>query len=727
MENLTGKQLGIYQVLAPIGQGGMAAVYKAYQPNMDRYVAVKVLPRHFASDPDYVGRFRQEAKIVAQLQHPRILPVFDFGETDGYTYLVMPFVEGGTLNEQMHGRPLPFRQIKLYISQVCEALDYAHAHGIVHRDIKPSNILVDERGNCLLMDFGIAKILEGTSRFTQSGAAIGTPAYMSPEQSRGEKVSSRSDIYSLGVILYEMATGSKPFDAETPAAVMMKHILDPLLPPRQINSLIPENLEKVILKALAKLPENRFETAGSMLEALQAAIPDQMLSQDAQKTGAFTPAATWAVENQHTNTNPPRAVQPGSKSSKRFWILGGIVGLMFCVLASAAIILGMFINGTSQQTPTLPSTQTSSSSNLKQDLTATPESKNPAPVSTIPPANTGVQPIVQPVLPRDIQTLDDSTNKVEQVITALDASGLIHVAWVEHLNNHTEGYHAVLSLDGKWSNKESFTSDFNTIGNTLQLLKNPQGTICAFFSAGDDWYERCFEKGAQGPANKVAHASLAYLTFAYDLDGSIQYISYVNVYKRVTFNNVLLSDSALTDGPFQFLIDKSGVYHLIWSQMSRDKFAVIYRFSSDKGVTWTPAKELSKIGSGLITGPILLQDPQGNMALLFRSSQLLYRHWTQASGWGDAVDITGQNRDPRLISLALGPDGLPQVIWQEFNGMYYTRQLADNTWTPPVFINNSSVTKIITPQITVDSQGKIYLSWADIGSETPGIKFVKLP
>src|SRR3990167_6529860 len=163
MEDLTGKQLGPYQVTAPLGEGGMAAVYKAYHPAMDRYVALKILPRHFASDPLFVARFQQEAKVIAKLQHPHILPVFDFGEADGYTYLVMPFIQSGTLANRMAGNPLPWPQIRAIISQVGDALDYAHARGLIHRDVKPSNVLIDERGNCLLTDFGIAKMVEGTA------------------------------------------------------------------------------------------------------------------------------------------------------------------------------------------------------------------------------------------------------------------------------------------------------------------------------------------------------------------------------------------------------------------------------------------------------------------------------------------------------------------------------------------------------------------------------------
>jgi serine/threonine protein kinase len=270
MEDLTGKQLGPYRIVASLGEGGMAAVYKAFQPAMDRYVALKILPRTFAEDPLFVGRFEHEAKVIAKLQHIHILPVHDYGEAEGYTYIVMPFVEGGTLTGLLHSKPLPLKQIASIVWQVGDALDYAHTRGIVHRDVKPSNILIDQRGNCLLTDFGIAKMIEGTTRFTVTGGIIGTPAYMSPEQGLGQQIDARSDIYALGVILYEMATGQVPFQAETPMAIIVKHINDPLPLPRRVNPAISEALERVILKSMAKNPADRYQTAGELGQAVRA-------------------------------------------------------------------------------------------------------------------------------------------------------------------------------------------------------------------------------------------------------------------------------------------------------------------------------------------------------------------------------------------------------------------------------------------------------------------------
>ena len=269
-----GQMLGPYRIINQVGKGGMATVYKAYQPSVDRYVAIKVLPSQLAESREFATRFQQEARIIAKLEHPHILPVFDYGESDGVAYFVMRYMDAGTLKEKMiEGRPLPLQEIDRLFTQLANALSYAHSKGIVHRDLKPANVLIDSHGNVFLTDFGIAKLLESASpRLTQTDAIMGTPAYISPEQAQGQTVDQRSDIYSLGIILYEMVTGSVPFTAETPLAVLFKHISDPLPPPSLVKPDIRPSIEQVLLKALAKDPRDRFSTAAEFVAAWERAL-----------------------------------------------------------------------------------------------------------------------------------------------------------------------------------------------------------------------------------------------------------------------------------------------------------------------------------------------------------------------------------------------------------------------------------------------------------------------
>jgi len=270
MSTLIGKKLGNFEVVEEIGHGGMATVFKAYQPALDRFVAIKVLPAGSAKDSTFQKRFVQEARAIARLYHPHILPVHDFGEHDGTTYIVMEYVTGGTFKKKLKPQGMPLREAIDLILQACQALECAHQNNIVHRDVKPGNMLLRSENFLLLADFGIAKILEATSMLTRTGVGIGTPQYMSPEQGTGTQVDGRSDIYSLGVVLYQAVTGRVPFGApgDAPLTISLKHVNDPLPPPRQYVADLPPMVEQVIVKSLEKDPTRRFQTAGEMIEAL---------------------------------------------------------------------------------------------------------------------------------------------------------------------------------------------------------------------------------------------------------------------------------------------------------------------------------------------------------------------------------------------------------------------------------------------------------------------------
>src|SRR5512143_3399788 len=268
---LIGKTLGSFEILEAIGQGGMALVYKARQPAMNRIVALKVLSTPMTVNPAFLARFKQEAQMIASLEHTHILPVYDMGEQDGWVFIAMRYMSHGTLTARIAQGPIPLKDVSQWIEQIGSALDYAHQRGVIHRDVKPSNVLLDAQGNAFLADFGIAKWSEGSISLTGS-SVIGTPQYMSPEQGQGLKIDGRSDEYSLAIMAYEMLIGRPPFEADTPLAIVLKHITEPLTPPIAINPRVPQAVSDVISKALNKDPNDRYPTTAAFAQALSTVI-----------------------------------------------------------------------------------------------------------------------------------------------------------------------------------------------------------------------------------------------------------------------------------------------------------------------------------------------------------------------------------------------------------------------------------------------------------------------
>jgi formylglycine-generating enzyme required for sulfatase activity len=281
MVDLSNRQLGQYQLIEVIARGGMAVVYKAHQPSLERYVAVKVMTHD--RDPQFASRFKREARAIAQLQHHNILPIYDYGEQDGLLYLVLQYIEQGATLGDIFGAPLEPEQALRLISHVLRALEYAHSRGIIHRDIKPANVLMPSPDWPMLADFGIAKLLnDDQQRLTVPGLIVGTAAYMAPEQATGQPIDARTDIYATGIMLYEMLTGRVPFDAETPIAVLTNHVYDPPPPPRSLNPNLSIAIENAVLRAIAKDPAARFQTAGEMAAELDRLVA--RIDQDRKRT-----------------------------------------------------------------------------------------------------------------------------------------------------------------------------------------------------------------------------------------------------------------------------------------------------------------------------------------------------------------------------------------------------------------------------------------------------------
>jgi tRNA A-37 threonylcarbamoyl transferase component Bud32 len=295
--DLTGHTIGRYRLIEKLGQGGMAQVYKAYQPNLDRCVAIKVLHPYLVGNADFAARFRREARAIAALEHPHIVRVYDFDSEGEVAFLVMEYLEGSSLKAVLRdldrqNMRMDLQEAVRIIATLADALDYAHRQGMVHRDIKPSNVVITTDGRPVLTDFGIAHMVDSTA-VTGSSGVLGTPAYMSPEQGKGQPGDARSDIYALGVLLYQLCTGRVPFDADTPYAIVLKHITAPLPRPCSLNPDLPEAVERVILKALAKDPDDRFQSAGDLGRALRAAVEGQGKTQSRPRHRRTVPP--WAM------------------------------------------------------------------------------------------------------------------------------------------------------------------------------------------------------------------------------------------------------------------------------------------------------------------------------------------------------------------------------------------------------------------------------------------------
>lgn len=302
-----------YELQAKIGDGGMAAVYKALDLRLNRVVAIKILRDTYATDPQFLARFKREAQQSASLNHPNVVRVFDVGEDGGVHYIVMEYVDGSSLKEVIQKQgPLPIARALEITAEICDGIASAHALGLIHRDIKPQNILLDKTGKAKVTDFGIAKS-SNTATLTEAGITMGTVHYFSPEQARGQQVVPQSDIYSIGIVLFEMLTGQIPFDSDTAVALAMKHIEEPPPPPRRLNPSIPPVVEQIVLRALAKDPSRRFSTAEEMSRALRTVLSQTQTGQDqgtmaVRPTDAPRPATggPGGVYAAQTQINPPQ-------------------------------------------------------------------------------------------------------------------------------------------------------------------------------------------------------------------------------------------------------------------------------------------------------------------------------------------------------------------------------------------------------------------------------------
>ncbi len=283
--DLSGQVLNQYELLDVLGKGGMAVVYRARQTNINRHVAMKVMSNTLTGDSDFLTRFRHEADLIAKLEHPNILPIYDYGSAGEYFYLVLRLMDGGSLDTYMNGNPLSLHDVDRFLTQIASALDFAHQHRVVHRDLKPNNVLLDRHGNAYLMDFGIAKVISD-STLTTTNTIMGTPGYMAPEQWKLTPFDHRIDIYSLGIMTYEMLTGSTPFIGQTPLQYMYAHLHEQIPRPSNFVYGLPAEVDKVLMRATAKDPKRRYTKAGDFAAAFSAALRGEKVSGDGMAISA---------------------------------------------------------------------------------------------------------------------------------------------------------------------------------------------------------------------------------------------------------------------------------------------------------------------------------------------------------------------------------------------------------------------------------------------------------
>lgn len=361
--SLTGRTLGNYKILEMLGAGGMATVYLGYQQSVDREVAVKVLPPHPGMDKQFIERFQIEGRTVAKLQHPHILPIYDYGIQDDILYFAMAYVKGGSLEDYVVDGPIELRRVEAILREVAGALDYAHRQNVIHRDIKPGNILLDSEGHALLADFGIAKLTEENSSLTGT-SLVGTPAYMAPEQAQGLTIDSRADVYSLGVVVYQMLTGQVPFSDPTLMGVMLKVMQEP--PPNLIDVRpdLPPSLAVVMDKVLTKDPDQRYQTATAFAEAFTEAIHNYQESLVAVRTAMPIDSGTQKVEQATVKQSTPKRqgnIPPSPPSENQTVVINqgvnplvilGAVGLI--AVAVVVVVLLVLSNDDDGGAPVTP-------------------------------------------------------------------------------------------------------------------------------------------------------------------------------------------------------------------------------------------------------------------------------------------------------------------------------------------------------------------------------------
>jgi serine/threonine-protein kinase len=550
---MTDTFFGRYKMQAELGRGGMATVYHAYDPRFERDVAIKVLPHEFLHDPQFRARFEREAKTIALLEHPAIVPVYDFGEEDGQPYIVMRYMSGGSLADRLPQGTIPLIEVAQIISRLAPALDAAHKKGIIHRDLKPGNILFDQYGLAYISDFGIARLKQSGGATLTGTAILGTPAYMSPEQVQGDKeIDGRSDIYALGVMLFQMLTGSMPYQADTPAKVMMMHLLEPVPQINQVRSDLPPSFDDITERSLAKNPDERYQTANEMAVAIEDAAYS---AEEAPEEGA-TRIASSPTRISRPPTRPPtrpRTSPPAEKApepipaQKRAGLpIGGIVlalivlfGIVGIVAVAGFFVLRPLLFAQNTATPMVTTAVALASTNTPLPTSTRPPeptdtiepSAHPLPTDTSAPSDTPVPPTETPT-PTEAPTLTAAPT-TEAAPSIPTIGGGDKLALLDGQNNLW-----VMNVDG--TEMVKLTID-GTLKSNLQWAPDGSGVIyisgncakIAYIEAGRVDDIACFD---------AADPNVLF-TFQVSRDGTLVAVTFYNQMYIVPFDLAQLANT----------------------------------------------------------------------------------------------------------------------------------------------------------------------------------------
>lgn len=381
-----GDEIGPYKLIEQLGQGGMATVYKAYHPGLDRYVAIKALHPAFAEDDSFLARFQREARVVAKLEHPSIVPIYDYSTVQNRPYLVMKYIEGETLKSRISKGSIAWSDSIKIIEVIGNALAYAHRKGVLHRDIKPSNVLISTDDQIYLSDFGLARMAQSSEKTLTTDMMIGTPQYISPEQALARQdLDSRTDIYSLGVMIYELLVGKVPFNADTPFAIVHDHIYTPLPLPRSINPDIPESLQNVLIKALAKEKEDRYADVTSLVNALKSALDPAETGSTVKKIQQEIPKPKKkdSISLNKNDTLVSSKKLPKEQKKRKFlwvWLLGGLTAIIIIVYLAIQFAFPVINDQIATESTLIPTKMVDEVIPVSE----TPD-QNPLPTRTIPP------------------------------------------------------------------------------------------------------------------------------------------------------------------------------------------------------------------------------------------------------------------------------------------------------------------------------------------------------